>query len=96
MPPDVPPRLRPLQNGTRRRPVGELRLRPRVEFARGRLVHRQNLARHGIALQPLLDEDDLQVVGHLRVEVEADRRGPVPVFVIFNPSVCFRADSYIG
>ncbi len=27
-----------------------------VEFARGRLVHRQNFTRDGISLQPLLDE----------------------------------------
>jgi len=30
--------------------------RLRVEFSRGLLVHRRNLAAHGIALQPMLDE----------------------------------------
>jgi hypothetical protein len=34
----------------------DLLQRLRVTFARRRLVHRQNLARDGIALQPLLDE----------------------------------------
>ena len=41
----------------------------------------------------ILDEDDLHLVGHPYVEVEAARRGTVTVFVIFNPSIFFRADS---
>ena len=115
----------------------------RVEFARGRLFHRQDLAGHGVALEPLLDEvdefdlgsaflannrrllvreqfaddvqvfegttaasahippvardftgipgevamgildeDRLQFVGHLAVEVQADRRFPLALLVV--------------
>ena len=62
----------------------DLLQRLRVELARGRLFHRQDLASHGIALEPLLDEVEQRhlLVAALAKEEVLLRGQPLPHFVV--------------